>query len=64
MLELILGPMYSGKTTALLSRQSGNTLIVNHEFDTRAEGVGTHDGVEAHQSSAKFFLDYLVTTPT
>lgn len=47
MLELILGPMYSGKTTALLSRQSGNTLIVNHEFDTRVEGVGTHDGVKA-----------------
>lgn len=47
MLELILGPMYSGKTTALLSRRSGKTVIVNHEFDTRVEGVGTHDGVEA-----------------
>ena len=53
MLELILGPMYSGKTTALLSRRSGNTLIVNHEFDTRVDGVGTHDGVEAHAIKCK-----------
>ena len=53
MLELILGPMYSGKTTALLSRRSGNTLIVNHEFVTRVDGVGTHDGVEAHAIKCK-----------
>ena len=53
MLELILGPMYSGKTTALLSRSSGNTLIVNHESDTRVQGVGTHDGVEAHALKCK-----------
>ena len=53
MLELILGPMYSGKTTTLLSRRSGNTLIVNHEFDTRVDGVGTHDGVEARAIKCK-----------
>ena len=53
MLELILGPMYSGKTTALLSRRSGNVLIVNHEFDTRVNGVGTHDGIEAHAIKCK-----------
>lgn len=47
MLELILGPMYSGKTTTLLTRRAGRTLVINHEFDTRAEGVKTHDGVEA-----------------
>jgi len=46
MLELILGPMYSGKTTLLLSKQCGNTLIINHSFDTRTDGVKTHDGVE------------------
>ncbi len=47
MLELILGPMFSGKTTTLLTRAKGRTLIVNHAFDTRGEGVKTHDGVEA-----------------
>ena len=47
MLELILGPMFSGKTTTLLTRAKGRTLIVNHAFDTRCEGVKTHDGVEA-----------------
>ena len=46
MLELILGPMYSGKTTLLLKKQCGNTLIINHSFDTRTDGVKTHDGVE------------------
>lgn len=47
MLELILGPMCSGKTTTLLTRARDRTLIVNHTFDTRGEGVKTHDGVEA-----------------
>lgn len=47
MLELILGPMYSGKTTALLTRVHGKTLILNHALDTRTgESVRTHDGVE------------------
>lgn len=46
MLELILGPMFSGKTTALLTRRKGKTLIINHSFDTRGDGVKTHDGVE------------------
>lgn len=46
MLELILGPMFSGKTTTLLTRRKGKTLIINHSFDTRGDGVKTHDGVE------------------
>ena len=46
MLELILGPMFSGKTTTLLTRKVGKTLIINHSFDTRGDGVKTHDGVE------------------
>ena len=45
-MELILGPMFSGKTTALLQRKSGRTLVVTHDFDTRSEGVLTHDGVQ------------------
>lgn len=46
-MELILGPMCSGKSTALLRRARGRTLIVTHSLDTRGEGVKTHDGVEA-----------------
>ena len=46
MLEVILGPMFSGKTTTLLSRAKGRTQIINHVLDTRTHGVKTHDGVE------------------
>lgn len=51
MLELILGPMYSGKTTTLLTRKFGKTLLINHLLDTRCAGVQTHDGlrVPAHK---------------
>ena len=42
-----MGPMFSGKTTTLLTRATGKTVIINHVFDTRCEGVKTHDGVEA-----------------
>ena len=42
-----MGPMFSGKTTTLLSRAKGKTVIINHVLDTRCEGVKTHDGVEA-----------------
>jgi len=46
MLELILGPMYAGKTTELLKRRRGKTLIINHRLDTRTgDSVKTHDGV-------------------
>ena len=47
MLEVILGPMFSGKTTTLLTRAKGRTVIINHVLDTRCKGVKTHDGVEA-----------------
>lgn len=47
MLELILGPMFSGKTTTLLTRAKGKTVVINHVFDTRAKGVRTHDGIES-----------------
>lgn len=46
-LTLILGPMYSSKTTEMLKHRKGKTLILNHEFDTRTSGVKTHDGIEA-----------------
>lgn len=46
MLEIIIGPMYAGKSTTLLSRQQGRTLIITHDMD-RGDGVRTHDGVEA-----------------
>ena len=51
MLELILGPMYSGKTTLLLEHMTEKTLLLNHKLDTRTDGVSTHDGlkVPAHK---------------
>lgn len=45
-LTLILGGMFAGKTTEMLKHRSGKTLIISHVFDTRCEGVKTHDGVE------------------
>jgi thymidine kinase len=45
-LTLILGAMFSGKTTELLKHRQGKTLIINHENDTRTTGVKTHDGFE------------------
>jgi thymidine kinase len=50
-LHLIMGPMFSSKTTTLISRLDRHTfgqtvLAVNHELDTRyaMEGLRTHDG--------------------
>ena len=50
-LTLILGCMFSGKSTELLKHRKGRTLILNHSLDTRTTGVKTHDGieVEAHK---------------
>lgn len=48
--EIIIGPMFSGKSTELLRRANRyssigkNILIVNHTNDVRTEGVSTHDG--------------------
>ena len=52
-LTLILGPMWGGKSTELLKHRRGRTLIINHDFDTRTDGVSTHDGLEvqAHKCS-------------
>ena len=52
-LELIIGPMFSGKSTMLLSSEKKfqiskkNYICINHSFDTRysSEGrISTHDG--------------------
>lgn len=50
-LHLIMGPMFSSKTTTLISRLDRHTfgqrvLAVNHELDMRyaMEGLRTHDG--------------------
>lgn len=50
-LHLIMGPMFSSKTTTLISRLDRHTfgqtvLAVNHELDTRyaLKGLRTHDG--------------------
>ena len=45
-LTLIIGPMFSGKTTELLKHKEGKTLLINHVLDTRTIGIKTHDGIE------------------
>ena len=52
-LELIIGSMYSGKSTELMRRVKRvqsigmNCLVINHTNDTRVDGdfIQTHDGV-------------------
>ena len=53
-LEIITGPMFSGKTTELIRRVSSlkrdsnvRILVINHNFDTRCQDkeLKTHDGV-------------------
>lgn len=50
--EIIIGPMYSGKTTELYRRIhryksiDKKVCIINHCLDTRAEGISTHGGME------------------
>lgn len=56
-LTLILGCMRSGKTTKLLTFRQGRTLIISHKFDTRADGIKTHDGVEADAVKCADFPD-------
>ena len=48
-LHIILGPMFSGKTTRLieLSKKYSNPLVINHALDVRyhATDLSTHDGI-------------------
>ena len=48
-LHIILGPMFSGKTTRLIemSANYSNPLMINHALDTRYHSVdlATHDGI-------------------
>lgn len=50
-LHIILGPMFSGKTTRLIeiSGEYSNPLIINHALDIRYHSVdlATHDGTRA-----------------
>ena len=50
-LHIILGPMFSGKTTRLieLSKEFSSPLIINHALDTRyhATDLVSHDGIHA-----------------
>lgn len=53
-LKLYLGPMFAGKTSAIVqnyrrfTRAMKRVLVINHSFDTRysASHLSTHDGVE------------------
>ena len=68
-LELIFGPMYSGKTSRLLSiyrqlRLCGiNTIIVNHDFDTRYSAspslVTNHDSLTTDGIACSSLMDSL-----
>ena len=50
--EIIIGPMFSGKSTELYRRINRyrcidkNVLVINHKNDTRTGGISTHDGKE------------------
>ena len=50
--DIIIGPMFSGKSTELYRRINRfhsigkRVLIVNHQNDTRTAGISTHDGRE------------------
>jgi thymidine kinase len=54
-IEIIIGPMFSGKSTELLRRTSRleaigkNILYINHAFDTR-----TDDYIQTHSNTKKF----------
>ncbi len=61
-LTLILGAMYSGKSTELLKHRTDNTLIINHKFDTRTTGVKTHDGLEVEAQKCSVLPDLSETS--
>ncbi len=50
--ELVFGPMFSGKTSLMLSKTkeylaasaAGRVVLVKHDVDVRREGITTHDG--------------------
>lgn len=51
-LELIIGPMFSGKTTHLIGRIERHSIagrscvIMRHQIDTRTEDIVTHSGIK------------------
>ena len=68
--DIIIGPMFSGKSTELYRRINRfhsigkRVLIVNHQNDTRTAGISTHDGREysaikcSHLMNLKDILNY------
>ena len=69
-LELIIGPMFSGKSTELIRRISRynaihkNTLLINHTFDTRTDNkVKTHDNKVMAAIKTKNLMDLVNTNP-
>lgn len=57
-LELIIGPMYAGKSTELIKKikvyeiLEKNILIINHKINNRygTEGISTHDKIQINNS--------------
>ena len=67
--EIILGPMFSGKSTELLRRLSRydavgtKTLLINHSFDTRTgDSVKTHANIEKKATKTECLLDLIETS--
>ena len=65
--ELIIGPMYSGKSTELIRRCKRrmsiglSVLVINHSLDTRygnANKISTHDGTKLTAYACNEINDY------
>jgi len=67
-IEIILGCMFSGKSTELLRRLSRyqainiDTLLINHLFDTRTgNSIKTHDNLEKKALKVKTLMEIVNT---
>tara|TARA_B100001094_G_C18009959_1_gene709574 strand:+ start:123 stop:707 length:585 start_codon:yes stop_codon:yes gene_type:complete len=67
-IEIILGCMFSGKSTELLRRLSRyeainiDTLLINHSFDTRTgNSIKTHDNLEKKALKVKTLMEIVNT---
>ena len=63
-LEIILGPMFSGKTSKLIEIQKmyafceNDVIVVNHSFDNRyGKDMTTHDGKKISCTNVEFLKD-------
>ena len=66
-LDIVTGPMFSGKTTELLRRLFSEAeiglkvLYVNHNLDTRGKSFSTHNPLYKRQLAEESKVDFLST---